>query len=389
VVTKLELNKIRVREHLGIVTNDTSTTQFNFLVTPLKNRRVTSKEDYILLDHPVFGPNCPLIAQVSEVRSYEEVVGTTLSNKVGKIIATADILGYINLQGNIRPIRKLLTPPSPGCRIYMPYAEFLEDTFARDLNGHPLKQPIHLGTLESEATTADENSNPLNVYIDAEDLTSKHTLITAMDGAGKTHTATIIITEIANKTTHHIVIIDPHGEYNNIRKHTTKPTEKITHKPDNTPKDPTQTIRTNQITTLNTEHLTPKEKNQTLTQQLKTLWETRLQGTTPPFLLVVEDAEKLKNETLEAIAYEGTKHGIALLLIAKHPTELGGKILSQTSTQIIGRTTDKDDIEYLKNMTLEKTPHLPKLKQGEWIVNGINTREPTEIITRKLITTDY
>jgi len=384
VVTKLELKKIRVREHLGIVTNDTSTIQFSFLVTPLKNRRVTAKEDYILLDHPVFGPNSPLIAQVSEVRSYEEIVGTTLSDKVGRIIATADILGYINLQDNVRPIRKLLTPPSPGCRIYMPYAEFLEDTFARDLNGNPLKQPIYLGNLESEAITADENSKPLNVYIDAEDLTSKHTLITAMDGAGKTHTATIIITEIANKTTHPIVIIDPYGEYNNIRKHTTKSIEKIIHKPNNTPKDPTQTIRTNQITTLNTEHLTPKEKNQTLIQQLKTLWKTRLQGTTPPFLLVVEDAEKLKNETLEAIAYEGTKYGIALLLIAKHPAELGGKILSQTSTQIIGRTTDKDDIEHLKNMTLEKTPHLTKLKQGEWIINGINTREPTEIITRKL-----
>ena len=383
-MTKLELNKIRVREHLGIVTNDTSTTQFNFLVTPLKNRRVTSKEDYILLDHPVFGPNCPLIAQVSEVRSYEEVVGTTLSNKVGKIIATADILGYINLQDNIRPIRKLLTPPSPGCRIYMPYAEFLEDTFARDLNGHPLKQPIHLGTLESEATTADENSNPLNVYIDAEDLTSKHTLITAMDGAGKTHTATIIIEEIANKTTHPIVIIDPHGEYNNVKKHTTKPTEKITLNPDKNPKNLTQTIKTNQITTLNTENLTPTEKNKTLTQQLETLWKTRLQETTPPFLLVVEDAEKLNNTTLEAIAYEGTKYGIALLLIAKHPAELGGKILSQTSTQIIGRTTDKDDIDYLKNMTLEKTPHLPKLKQGEWIINGINKRGPTEISTRHL-----
>jgi DNA helicase HerA-like ATPase len=383
-VSKLELKKIRIREHLGIVTNDTSTTQFNFLVTPLKNRRVIAKEDYILLDHPVFGPNSPLIAQVSEVRSYEEIVGTTLSDKVGRIIATADILGYINLQDNVKPLHKLLTPPSPGGRIYMPYAEFLEDLFARDLNGYPLKQPIHLGNLESEATTVDENSKPINVYIDAKDLTSKHTLITAMDGAGKTHTATIIITEIANKTTHPIIITDPYGEYKKIKKHTTKSTEKITYKPDNTLKDPIKIIKTNQITILNTEHLTPEEKNQTLTKQLKTLWKTRLQGTTPPFLLVVEDAEKLKNETLKAIAYEGTKYGIALLLIVKHPTELGGKILSQTSTQIMGRTTDKDDIEHLKNMTLEKTKHLPKLKQGEWIINGINTREPTKIITRQL-----
>jgi DNA helicase HerA-like ATPase len=381
VVPNLELEKIRVREHIGIVTNDTSTNQFNFLITPLKNRKVTSKEDYVLLDHPIYGPNCPLIAQVSEVRSYEDVVGTTLADKVGRIIATANILGYINPEDNIKPIRKLLTPPNPGSRIYLPYAEFLEDIFARDINGHPFKQPIHLGILESEATTADENSKPLNVYIDAEDLTSKHTLISAMDGAGKTHTATLIIKEIANKTKHHIVIMDPHGEYNDIKNHITKPTEKIIYKKGNTPKDPSQTIKTTQITILNTEHLIPKEKNKILTQELKILLETRLHGITPPFLLIVEDAEKLKNETLESIAYEGIKHGIALLLIAKHSAELGGKILSQTSTQIIGRTTDKDDIEYLKNMALEKTPHLPKLKQGEWILNGINTREPTEIIT--------
>jgi DNA helicase HerA-like ATPase len=385
-VTKVELNKTRVREHLGIVTNDTSTTQFNFLVTPLKNRRVVTKEDFVLLDHPIFGANSPIIARVNEVRSYEEVVGTTLSDKVGRIIATADILGYVNLQETIRPLRKLLTPPSPGCRIYMPYAEFLEDTFARDLNGHPLKQPVHLGTQESEAITADENSKPINFYIDAEELTSKHTIITAMDGAGKTHTATIIIEEITKKTTHPIVIMDPHGEYTNLKNRTTKPTETITLNSDNT-KDLTQNIKTNQITILNTKNLNPEEKYKALTQQLKTLWKARLQKTARPFLLIVEDSEKLKNETLEAIAYEGTKYGIALILIAKHPAELGGKILSQTSTQITGRTTDKDDIEYLKNMTLEKTSRLPKLKQGEWIINGINSREPTEIITRKLSTT--
>jgi DNA helicase HerA-like ATPase len=383
----MEPTNTRVKEHLGIVTNDTSTTQFNFLVTPLKNRRIITKEDYVLLDHPIFGANCPTLARVNEVRSYEEVVGTTLSDKVGRIIATADVIGYVNLEETIRPLRKLLTPPSPGCRIYMPYAEFLEDTFARDLNGHPLKQPIHLGTLENEATTTNENSKPINIYIDAEDLTTKHTLITAMDGAGKTHTATIIIEEIANKTTHPIVIIDPHGEYNNINKHITKPTQKITPNPNKTPKDPTHAIKNNQITILNAENLTPEEKHNALTHQIKTLWKARLNKTTPPFLLIVEDAENLKNDTLGAIAYEGTKHGIALILIAKHPAELGGKILSQTSTQIIGRTTDKDDIDDLKNMALEKTPRLPKLKQGEWIINGINTREPTEIITRKLNTT--
>ena len=129
--------------------------------------------------------------------------------------------------------------------------------------------------------------------------------------------------------------------------------------------------------------LTPEERRKTLTQQLADLWKSRLESFIPPFLLVIEEAETLKNTTLETMIYEGAKHGIALILIGKHPAELGGKILSQTSTQIIGRTTDKDDIELLRNMALEKTPRLPKLKQGEWIVNGINKREPTEISARQ------
>jgi DNA helicase HerA-like ATPase len=380
----LERTEIRIKEHVGIITNDTSTLEFSFLVMPLKNRKGVAKEDFIVLDHPIYGATCPLLARVNEVRSYEEVVGGTLSDKVGKIISTAQVIGYVNLKEKRKALTKLLTPPSPGSRIYMPYAEFLEDTFARDLNGNPFKQPIHIGRLETEAHSTKLDIKPVKFYLNAEDLTTQHTLITAMDGAGKTHTAKIIIEEITDKTEHPIVIIDPHGEYSTIGKHTTKPNQIINHEPEKTPKDPAKTITSYQTTTLNTKDLKPEEKQKALASQLANLWKARLEKTTPAFLLVVEEAETLRNKTLEAMSYEGTKHGISLILIAKHPAELGGKIISQTSTQIIGRTTDKDDIEYLKNMALEKTPRLPKLKQGEWIVNSINTREPTEITTREL-----
>ena len=365
-----------------MVTNDTSTTHINFLVSPLKNKTTIEKTEYITLDHPTKGETNPIIAEVTEIKGYEEVVGTTLGDKnAGNLIATAQILGYINLAEQNRPIQKLLTPPTPGSRVYLPYAEFLEDTFTRDTNGKPYTTPIHIGAMEATATTTKETKKPINYYLNAETLTTTHTLITATDGAGKTHTAATIATEIANKTQHAIVILDPYGEYNPLKEHTNKPVQTITPNPDKTAKDPTKTIKPNQITTLNAEGLTPEEKRNLYTHHLKTLWKARLEKTVPPLLLIIEDAETLKNETLEAIAYEGTKHGIALILIAKHPTELGAKILTQTNTHIMGRTTDKDDLDYLKNMAQEKAALLPQLKQGEWIINSTTTARPTQIRT--------
>lgn len=375
----MDTQKTRIKEHIGIITNDANTTQITFLITPLKNKTTVEKTDYITLDHPTQGDTCPIIAEVTEIRSYQENMGTTLGDKnAGNLIATANILGYINLQEQNRPMQKLLTPPNPGSRVYLPYAEFLEDTFTRDANGKPYKTPIHIGIMEATATVNNnEHKKPVNHYLNAETLTATHTLIAAADGAGKTHIATIIITEIANKTQHPIVIINPYNEYHI---NTTKTVQTITPNPDENAKAKlAKTIKPNQITSLNAEGLTPEEKHQTFEHYLVALWKARIEKTIPPFLLVVEDAETLKNETLEAIAYEGTKHGIALILIAKHPTELGAKILSQMSTQIMGRTTDKNDLDYFRNITMGKTALLPQLKQGEWIINSTTTTQPTQI----------
>jgi DNA helicase HerA-like ATPase len=377
----MESTPTRVREHIGIVTNDTSTTHINFLITPLKNKISVEKTDYIMLDHPTQGENNPILAEVTEVKGYEESAGTGTNGKTaGNLIATANIIGYINLQQQNRPIQKLLTPPNPGSRIYLPYAELLEDTFKRDIEGKPYATPIHIGIMEAAATTKD-NKKPLNYYLNAETLTTTHTLITGTAGTGKTQLANAIITEIANKTQHAIVVIDQHGEYKTLQQNTKtttlNPTKTTTEQ--ETKHALTKTIKPNQTTILNAEDITPEEKHNTLTQYLAALWKTRQEKTTPPFLLIIEDAETLKNQTLEALAYEGTKHGIALILIAKHPTELGGKILSQMTTQIMGRTTDKDDLDYFKNMAMEKTALLPQLKQGEWIINSITTTRPIQV----------
>jgi DNA helicase HerA-like ATPase len=374
----------RVKEHIGIVTNDTSTSHINFLISPLKNKISVEKTDYVILDHPTQGESNAVLAEVTEVKGYEEVVGAATNGKsAGNLIATANIIGYINLQQQDRPIRKLLTPPNPGSRVYLPYAEFLEDVFTRDINGKPYGTPIHIGTMESTATTLKENRKPVNYYLNAEDITAKHTLITATDGAGKTHTANVLATEITEKTQHPIVILDPYGEYKTLQETTKKPTQLITLNPnDKTRETLAKTIKSHQTTTLNAENLAPEEKRKVFAQYLTALWKARLEKTVPPLLLIVENAETVKNETLETLAYEGAKQAIALMLIAKHPTELGGKILSQTSTQIMGRTTNKDDLNLLSNTALKKAALLPQLKQGQWIINTISSERPIQIRTK-------
>jgi DNA helicase HerA-like ATPase len=380
----METPKIRIKEHIGIVTNETSTTHINFLISPLKNKITVEKTDYVILDHPTQGETSQILAEVTEVKGYEEVVGTTVNDKnAGNLIATAHIIGYINLQQQNKPIQPLLTPPNPGSRIYLPYVEFLEDTFTRDNNGETYPTPIQIGTLTATATTTNDTKKPINYFLNADTLAATHTLITGTANTGKTHIAKTLAAEIANKTQTAITILDAYGEYTTLKETTNKPTHITTLNPnDKTQETPAKTVKPNQTTILNAENLTPQEKHTALTQCLDALWQARLKKTIPPLLLIIENADTLKTATLETLAYEGTKHGIALMLTTKHPTELGGKILSQLNTQIMGRTTDKDDLNYLNPIAMDKALLLPQLKQDEWIINSSNNAQPMQIRTK-------
>lgn len=42
-------------------------------------------------------------------------------------------------------------------------------------------------------------------------------------------------------------------------------------------------------------------------------------------MLMIEETENLKGKTLEELAADGAKHGVTLILIIAHATELGGK----------------------------------------------------------------
>ena len=99
-------------------------------------------------------------------------------------------------------------------------------------------------------------------------------------------------------------------------------------------------------------------------------------------MLVVEEADALGDEIVGRIASEGRRLGISMCLLTQHPTEIGGKALSQMGTQIMGRTTDAADLDYIERMAGEKSFLLYKLKTGEWVVNGVGGKQTLKVLVR-------
>ena len=63
----MDLSTVRIREHFGLVSNDTHIGQFCFLVSPPKNRGSVEKHDYVLVDHPLLGEIFPVLAVIKEI----------------------------------------------------------------------------------------------------------------------------------------------------------------------------------------------------------------------------------------------------------------------------------------------------------------------------------
>jgi DNA helicase HerA-like ATPase len=395
----MDLSSVRIKEHFGLLTNDTNTSKFSFLISPPKNRNSVSREDYVILDHPIFGEACPVLGQIIEITSYQEVAGSTVGDRIGKMLATTEIIGYVDLRKENRPLRKLLVPPNPGSRVYVPTGSFLEDTLNRNLKGEAMVQPLLFGT-EASYIEEQQSQQPIRCFLDAQELLTKHTLIAAMTGAGKTHAAKILIEEIADKTSTPVVIIDHAGEYTGFSSSKSQiiilaaRTEKVVRNnaekrvqvkgmPEKTEKETlAKEVKQGKITILNGQGLTVEDRRVFYSNCLKALWRNRTDENTQPFFLVVEEAENLKGETLDQVVTEGRKSGIGICLLSIHPVELGGRVLSQIGNQIVGKTTNKEDVEILSSMTSVDGGVLPHLGVGEWIINGVNRSRPMIVHAR-------
>jgi DNA helicase HerA-like ATPase len=228
-----------------------------------------------------------------------------------------------------------------------------------------------------EASSAEEAGNYFGVkcFLDAQDFTSKHTIITSVAGAGKTNASKLLIKEMAGKTSIQIILFDPYNEYSSFLNTFAKTTE-LNSKMDKVAL--TKEIKKGQITILNGYGLSLEEKRSFYVEFLQLLMKLKLEEKIKPLILVIEEAENLKGEVLNRVVVEGRKTGIFVWLLTTHPADLGRKILSQIGNQLIGKTTDKEDIEYLVNMAGPANV-LPGLAIGEWIINRISVNRPMKM----------
>lgn len=113
------------------------------------------------------------------------------------VIAEIEIIGRVTNGKIFHP----LIPPRPGDFVYKAKNETLKQLFST-------QKPIHIGHLK-------ENRN-IDVFLNYQELISKHFAVLAMTGQGKSHTVAVIIEEIASKLDLPIIIFDPHGEYSSM-----------------------------------------------------------------------------------------------------------------------------------------------------------------------------
>jgi DNA helicase HerA-like ATPase len=370
----MDLSNVRIREHFGLVSNNTHTGQFTFLISPPKNRSGLEKHDYILLDHPLFGDVCQILAVITDITSYEEVAGgSSIGDKMGKMLATAEIVGYVDLRNENKPLIEVLVPPNPGGRVYVPLKKFLEDILNRNTKGETFKAPIEIGMFENSSAEDQENQGRIKCFLDVQDLTSKHTLIAAGPGAGKTHLGKLLLQEISSKISAQIILFDSYNEYSNVIK-----TAKVEINGKTDRDSLSKMIKKGSVTVLNAQGMELEEKRSFFLESLQIILKLRLENKITSLFLIIEEAENLKGEVLNQAVVEGRKIGISICLLTTNPSDLEGKILSQMGYQIIGKTTNKEDTAYLSSIA--GTTNKPAdLAVGEWIISGISNNRPTKV----------
>ncbi len=121
------------------------------------------------------------------------------------VLCTTNLLGELiwNEERQSHLVRKVKFPISPGSKVTKSDPQILQTFFGFDPNG------LHLGQMDTRNT-------PVKVSLDR--LLRKHLAILAISGAGKSHTATVLLEELMRRSPESgcigIVVIDPHGEYN-------------------------------------------------------------------------------------------------------------------------------------------------------------------------------
>jgi DNA helicase HerA-like ATPase len=114
-------------------------------------------------------------------------------------------------------------------------------------------------------------------------------------------------------------------------------------------------------------------------------------GRMQPLLVIVEEAHRfikeggstVANRAISAIAKEGRKYGMGLMLVSQRPSDLDKEALSQCGTLIALRMTNQVDRGHVTSIMADEMAVLgnllPSLRTGEALVSGEAVAAPTRI----------
>ncbi|MBS3150256.1 ATP-binding protein [Candidatus Woesearchaeota archaeon] len=119
---------------------------------------------------------------------------------------------------------------------------------------------------------------------------------------------------------------------------------------------------------------------------MKDLFEERKKGNVPPFFTIIEEAhnylpersfgEAKSSRILRQIASEGRKFGLGLCVISQRPSRLDKSVISQTSTQIILKVTNPNDLRALassvEGLTYNSEKEIQNLEIGTALITGVS-----------------
>jgi DNA helicase HerA-like ATPase len=167
---------------LGKINGKTTTTRFSFLVESSEAK----KFDYVQVLHEEYGY---ILCQIVEITRDSE-----------KTIASCNILGYKDKSGRVKQIR---TPFVPGSEVLLAQDKFISEVIKLD----SAKEGAYIGLLDGKS---------IPVMLNLKKLLTKHIAVLAKTGAGKSYTSGVLLEEIIDKNVP-LLIIDPHGEYSQMK----------------------------------------------------------------------------------------------------------------------------------------------------------------------------
>jgi len=190
-------------DRVGIVFGETTTSRCIAAVTA----PTLAQDDFVRLHHPTVSD---VLGRVSVLRRRSELdyeAAMRLARSDGgtapatALMADIDIIGYFDRDLARRcPIPN---PVQPGSAVERASTGLIRDVLGLERRG---KTGLYLGLL---------HGHDLSVYLDPNDLLSKHFSIVARTGSGKSFLAGVIVEELLDAGIA-TVVIDPHGEYGSL-----------------------------------------------------------------------------------------------------------------------------------------------------------------------------